>query len=494
MKRPPDLKGKKVTVVGLARSGVAAARLCLREGALVTVTDARPAATLEAALAELGAPVRRVLGGHDERDFTSADLVVVSPGVPLWLPHLRTARQAGVAVWGEVELAARFLGEVPLVAVTGTNGKSTTTALAGALLAADRPTFTGGNLGTPLCQHVLSGERADVVVAELSSFQLEGIHRLRPKVAAILNVTPDHLDRYDGLEAYAAAKARLFETQQPGDFAVANARDERAMAMAGASRGAVYTFGFGPPARAAARAPLEGGAAEEIWFYRYASGSPERYRLRNRALRGRHNQENAMAALLCARLLGVPGAAAQGALDGFGGLPHRLELVRERDGVEWINDSKATNVDSTAVGLAAFPAGASGDGSASPAGAPGDGAASPAGAPGDGSASPAGAPRVVLLMGGRGKKAPYAPLRPLFPGRVKALLTLGEDAPALERELGDLAPTEGCGTLAAAVARAAALAGPGDVVLLSPACASYDQFRSYEDRGDAFRRLVEALP
>ena len=472
MKRPPELKGKKVTVVGLARSGVAAARLCLREGALVTVTDARPAATLEAALAELGAPVRRVLGGHDERDFTSADLVVVSPGVPLWLPHLRTARQAGVAVWGEVELAARFLGEVPLVAVTGTNGKSTTTALAGALFASDRPTFTGGNLGTPLCQHVLSGERAEVVVAELSSFQLEGIHRLRPKVAAILNVTPDHLDRYDGLEAYAAAKARLFETQQPGDFAVANARDERAMAMAGASRGAVYTFGFGPPARAAARAPLEGGAAEEIWFYRYASNSPERYRLRNRALRGRHNQENAMAALLCARLLGVPGSAAQRALDGFGGLPHRLELVRERDGVEWINDSKATNVDSTAVGLAAFPAGA----------------------PGDGSASPAGAPRVVLLMGGRGKKAPYAPLRPLFAGRVKALLTLGEDAPAVERELGDLAPTEGCGTLAAAVARAAALAGPGDVVLLSPACASYDQFRSYEDRGDAFRRLVEALP
>lgn len=450
-------------MVGLARSGVAAARLCLREGAAVTVTDARPAGTLEPALAELGgSPVRRVLGGHDERDFTSADLVVVSPGVPLWLPHLRTARSAGVPVWGEVELAARFLGDVPLVAVTGTNGKSTTTALTGALFAEDRPTFTGGNLGVPLCDLVLSGQRAEVVVAELSSFQLEGIHRLRPKVAAILNVTPDHLDRYDGLEAYAAAKARLFETQQPGDFAVANARDERAMAMAGASRGARYTFGFGPPARAAARAPADGGGREgEIWFYRYAAGSPERYRLANRALRGRHNLENAMAALLCARLLGVPGALVQRGLDAFGGLPHRLELVRERDGVEWINDSKATNVDSTAVGLAAFPPGAA---------------------------------RVILLMGGRGKKAPYAPLRAAFPGRVKALLTLGEDAPAVERELGDLVATEGCGTLAAAVARAAALAAPGDVVLLSPACASYDQFRSYEERGDAFRRLVEALP
>jgi UDP-N-acetylmuramoylalanine--D-glutamate ligase len=472
MNGPPALKGKKVTVVGLARSGVAAARLCLREGALVTVTDARPAATLEAALAELGGgAVRKVLGGHDERDFTTADLLVVSPGVPPWLPPLRTARQAGVPAWGEVELAARFLGDVPLVALTGTNGKSTTTALTGALFAEDRPTFTGGNLGTPLCEHVLSGRRADVVVAELSSFQLEGIDRLRAKVAAILNVTPDHLDRYDGLEAYAAAKARLFETQQPGDFAVANARDERAMAMAGASRGARYTFGFGPPARAAARAPAEGGAGEgEIWFYRYAAGSPERYRLQNRALRGRHNRENAMAALLCARLLGVPGAKVQRGLDAFGGLPHRLEVVRERGGVEWVNDSKATNVDSTAVALAAFPA----------AGAPGDGAA--------------GAPRVILLMGGRGKKAPYAPLRALFPGRVKALLTLGEDAPAVERELGDLAPTEGCGTLAAAVARAAALAVPGDVVLLSPACASYDQFRDYEERGGAFRRLAEALP
>jgi len=464
---PPDLRGRKITVVGLARSGVAAARLCAREGARVTVTDARPEGALDQArvgLADLH--LRRVLGGHEEADFTGADLCVVSPGVPLSIPPLQAARAAGVPIWSEVELAARFLPGVPLVAITGTNGKSTTTALAGALFAADRATFTGGNLGTPLTEHVLSGQRAEVVVAELSSFQLEGIHRLRPKVAAILNVTPDHLDRYAGLEAYAAAKARLFETQQPGDFAVANLRDDRAMAMAGASRAALYTFGFGPPARGAARAPAGDGAPagaipDQIWFYRYAAGSPERYRIRNRALRGRHNLENAMAALLCARLLGVPGDKAQRALDGFGGLPHRLELVRERQGVEWVNDSKATNVDSTTVGLSAFPAGTA---------------------------------RLILLMGGRGKKAPYLPLRPLFANRVKALLTLGEDAPAVERELGGLAHTEACGTLDAAVARAAALAAPGDVVLLSPACASYDQFKSYEERGAVFRRLVEALP
>jgi UDP-N-acetylmuramoylalanine--D-glutamate ligase len=462
--KPPALKGMKVTVVGLGRSGLAATKLLLREKALVTVTDARPAAALEAQLAELRPRgIRRALGGHDTADFTGADLVVVSPGVPLAMPQLAAARAADVPVWGEVELAARFLGATPLVAITGTNGKSTTTALAGALFNEDRRVFTGGNLGTPLCELVLSGEPCDVVVAELSSFQLEGIERLRAKVAAILNVTPDHLDRYASLEDYAAAKARLFEKQQPGDFAIANLRDDRALAMAAASRGAVYTFGFGPPARAAARAPLDAPATTpgELWFYRYAAAAPERYRLDNRALRGRHNQENAMAALLCARLLGVPGAAVQRGLDAFPGLPHRLELVRERGGVEWVNDSKATNVDSTVVGLAAFPATGR---------------------------------RVVLLMGGRGKHAPYAPLRGLFPDRVKALLTLGEDAPAVERELGDLCPTEGCGTLAAAVTRAAALVAPGDVVLLSPACASYDQFQDYQVRGQSFRALVEALP
>lgn len=460
--RTPELKGRKVTVVGLAKSGVAAAKLLAREGAAVTVTDRRSAAEAQAPLAALeGVPVRQALGGHDEADFTGADLVVVSPGVPMAIPPIQAARRAGVPVWAEVELAARFLGDVPIVAITGTNGKSTTTALTGALLGEDRAVFTGGNLGTPLCAHVLSGARADVVVAELSSFQLEGIDRFRARVAAILNVTPDHLDRYRDVDDYAAAKARLFTRLQPGDAAIANARDPRAVAMASASRAALHTFGFGVPVAGGARdpdRPAEGGATELV--YTPGGGAPERYLLRNRALRGRHNRENAMAALLCARLMGVSGAAVQKGLDAFPGLPHRLELVRERGGVEWVNDSKATNVDSTSVGLAAFPAGD---------------------------------PRVVLIMGGRGKGAPYAPLRELFARRVKALLTIGEDAPAVERELGDLAPTEACRTLAAAVGRAAQLTRPGDVVLLSPACASYDQFRSYEHRGETFRSLVEEL-
>ena len=453
---PLQLAGKKVLVVGLARSGAAAARLAAREGARVTITDQRPAIELAEALAPLeGLAVSLALGGHDERDFTSSDLVVVSPGVPLTLPAIAAARRAGVPVVGEVELAYRLLGDVPVVALTGTNGKSTTTALTGRLFQEDRAAFVGGNLGTPLSELMLSGTRFDVAVVELSSFQLEGIERFRPRVGAILNVTPDHLDRYPGMAEYASAKARIFANQQPGDVAVANERDPAALAAARSTRGDVVTFGFGP------RAPMAVRDDGEVVRWTGPTGEPERYRVRSRALRGRHNRENAMAAVACARLMGVPGPAVQRGLDGFPGLPHRLELVSERGGVEWVNDSKATNVDSTVVGLSAFPAGA---------------------------------PSVVLLLGGRGMKAPYAPLRPLFPGRVKALLTLGEDAPAIERELGDLCPTESCGDLATAVSRAARLAVPGDVVLLSPACASYDQFRSYEERGEDFRRLSSAVP
>jgi UDP-N-acetylmuramoylalanine--D-glutamate ligase len=469
----PSLAGKKVTVIGMAKSGVAAARLCLREGAVVTVTDRGREEQLGAALAPLAeAGARRVLGGHDLADFERADLVVVSPGVPMALPEIQAARRAGVPVWGEIELGWRFLPPgTPVVGITGTNGKSTTTALTGALLAAHRTTFTGGNLGTPLCELVLSGDRAEAVVLELSSFQLEGIDRFRAQVGAILNVTPDHLDRYAGMDDYAAAKGRLFAGQQPDDFAVANARDERAMALAGASRGTRLTFGFGParirPGEAgtgwedAARSPdgEPGPLGAPITFQRQG-GAKESYLLRNLALRGRHNRENAMAAILCARLAGAPPAAVQAGLDAFPGLPHRLERVAMGRGVEWVNDSKATNVDSTMVGLAAFPAGQA---------------------------------RVVLIMGGRGKGSPYAPLRPLFAGRVKALLTVGEDAPAVERELGSLAPTESCETLDGAARRAAQVAEAGDVVLLSPACASYDQYRSYEERGEAFRRLAVEL-
>ena len=390
---------------------------------------------------------------YDEKDgplpspIPPCDFVVLSPGVP------RSKVQSTSPVIGEIELAWRMLpkGAGPILGITGTNGKSTTTALAGALFHRDRRAFVGGNLGTPLSELLLARRAVDVAVVELSSFQLEGIDRLRPAVAACLNVTPDHLDRYRDVEDYALAKARIFRNQQAGDHAVANARDGRALAMAGASRGALHTFGFGRPSPGHARADE---AAQELWL------GDERYAVRGRALRGRHNLENAMAAALCARLLGVPAGEVQAGLDEFPGLPHRLEVVRERRGVEWVNDSKATNVDSTQVALQAFAKGR---------------------------------PRIVLVLGGRGKGAPYAPLVPLLDGRVKAVLTIGEDAPAVERELAGAVALERAGTLAEAVARAAAATAEGDVVLLSPACASYDQFRNYEERGEAFRRLVGEL-
>jgi UDP-N-acetylmuramoylalanine--D-glutamate ligase len=452
------LAGQRVLVVGLAKSGVSAARVAALRGAQVTVTDRRSATELSAAVKELGSGVHLALGGHDANDFTSAHLIVVSPGVPLSLPELQSARRQGVPVMAEVELAARLLPGLPIVGITGTNGKSTTTALTGALLARDRRVFTGGNLGTPLCDLLLSGREVDAAVVELSSFQLEAIDRLRPRVAALLNVTPDHLDRYRGIEDYALAKARLFMNQQADDFTIANGRDARTVALAGASRGRLLSFGFGAPRPNGARADEGGGGVFDLAL---PDAAPEQYVVRSRALRGLHNLENAMAAALCARLMGVSGEQVQAELEQFQGLRHRLELVSERNGVEWINDSKATNVDSTQVGLAAFPVGRT---------------------------------HVILIAGGRGKQAPYAPLRPLFAQRIKALLTIGEDAATIEKELGDLAPVYRAGTLATAVQRAAAMAQAGDVVLLSPACASYDQFKNYEERGDAFRQLVKELP
>src|SRR6266702_8456504 len=255
------LAGRRVLVVCLARSGVAAARLARARGARVTATDRRAASELGPTVRELGGEVELALGGHDRHHFTSAELVVVSPGVPLSLPEIAEARGRGIPVMGEVELAARLLPGLPLVGITGTNGKSTTTALTGALVARDRRVFVGGNLGTPLSELVLSGEPVEAAVVELSSFQLEGIERLRPRVAAILNVTPDHLDRYPSVDAYALAKARIFMNQAPGDFAVANARDRRAIALAGGSRAEVATFGFGAPAPRSARAPASGDGA-----------------------------------------------------------------------------------------------------------------------------------------------------------------------------------------------------------------------------------------
>ncbi len=420
------LQGRHALVVGLGKSGVAAARLLAARGARVIAADDK-----DVPLPERVAERRRVTPDA----LRGIDLLVASPGVPLSLPIFAEAKARRIELVGEVELASRFIDE-PIAGITGTNGKSTTTALTGHLLeTAGLRVFTGGNLGNALSNRVLFGEKLDATVCELSSYQLEGIATLRCAAATVLNVTPDHLDRYPDLEAYAAAKARIFENQRAGDTAVVNAADARVRTMR--TNAGVRRIEFDP------RSPLriEGSALE----------------LRAKTLRGAHNRENAFAACLLARHFGVALDVLQKGLDTYPGLPHRLEPVRVLDGVEWINDSKATNVDSVEKSLSAFVA------------------------------------SVHIIMGGRGKGAPYAPLREHMRGRVKTILTIGEDAEKIAAELGDLAPVIPAGALQAAVHKAREIARPGDVVLLSPACASYDQFRNFEDRGDQFKSLVRGL-
>lgn len=456
-----SLSGRKVLVFGLAKSGVAALRLLLKQGAQVTALDARTEEALGDVARELKAQgVTLVLGGPTPPGLLqSQDLVVVSPGVPLALPELRAAREAAVPVWGEVELAWRSLTTTPLFGITGTNGKSTTTALTGELFArGGRRTFVGGNLGRPLAEASMAPGDWDALVVELSSFQLEGIQTLRPHGAAILNLTPDHLDRYANHGEYGAAKARIFRNQHGTDFAVVNADDADVMALAMVARVPVY--GFSLTGRQVVPAPKLAGlaVAQDGGFRLDVPGfQGERYTLTNRALRGAHNAQNAMAATLLARLGGVAADTVQAGLDSYPGLPHRLESVRVLDGVEWVNDSKATNVDSVLVALKAFPG------------------------------------NLWLVAGGKGKGAPYAPMVEAGRGKVKGVLTIGQDAETIARAYAGAAPVHACGTLDAAVARARELAKAGDTVLLSPACASYDQFKNFEDRGEQFKRLVGAL-
>ncbi len=447
-----DLKGKRVLVVGLGKSGLAAARLLVEKGAAVTAADRRSLAELGDVADRLaGLGVGLALGAHDEQLFSSVELMVVSPGVPLAQEPIQAARRSGVRVIGEVELASAFLPG-PFIGITGTNGKSTVTALTGCLCqTAGFKTFAGGNLGCPLSEAVLAHEDWQRVVCELSSFQLEGIEGLHPRSACVTNLTPDHIDRYPDMAAYAAAKRRIFMNQTSADFGVVNARDPATLAMIAGARCRVYTFGFGERAERAAR-----------WDGREmlvsVEGSRESYRVENRALRGEHNLENAMVSVLLARTAGVGAERIQAGLDAYPGLAHRIESAGLASGVEFVNDSKATNVDSTLVALKAFEK------------------------------------NVWLIAGGRGKGAPYGPMVELSRGRVKGVLTIGEDAPALAEAYAGAVEVVACGDLASAIAVAHRRASPGDVVLLSPACASYDQFKNFEERGERFKALVRVLP
>jgi len=457
-----EIRGKRVTVVGLARSGVAAARLLQAIGARVTVADGKEASALADPLSRLdrSAVAVRVGTGY-ESALDDAELVVISPGVPVRLPALEAMRRRGVRVIGELELASRFL-RAPILAVTGTNGKSTTVTLIGLLLAeSGKRAFVGGNLGTPLCEAAMASYQAgpgagpyDYVVAEVSSFQLETVERFRPKVAALLNITPDHLDRYDSLDDYVAAKRRLFENQGPDDAALLNLDDQRVAGLAGTLR--AKTFGFSLAGAAGHR--FDGTYLEgNVLTARIGGRSQEICPREELKLLGPHNLSNALAASAIGLVCECPISAVRQALRTFPGLEHALEFVRERQGVRFINDSKGTNVDATLKALESLP------------------------------------PPIVLIAGGKDKGGDFTKLRQAVAQRVKRLILIGEAAPLIRSALPGFDRISPAATLREAVELAAREATAGDAVLLSPACASFDMFADYQDRGRQFKALVNGL-
>ena len=445
-----ELKDKYILVMGLARTGVACARFLAGRGARVTATDMRDETDLSGVLTELaGLNIRFVLGRHDEADFRQAELIVVSPGVPQDHPMLVAAQAAGREIVSEIELASRFI-TAPLVAITGTNGKTTTTTLAGELFRASGfTTYVGGNIGDPLLELPESDEQVERVVAEISSFQLEWIRKFRPKVAALLNITEDHLDRYPDYQAYIDAKLRIFENQTVDDYAVVNRDDDLVWQAAQPLRARLFPF--------SRKMALDEGiyCLGDTVVYR-SQGQELRFPVDGFRLQGVHNLENIMAALACGLLLGCRRDESLDLLNRFESLHHRMEFVREVNGVRYYEDSKATNVGSVAKALESFE-------------------------------------NITLIAGGKDKGGSYAPLEELVRQRVRHLVLIGEAADRIAQELGSLTATCKARSLEEAVQLAAGKTQPGGVVLLSPACSSFDMFRDYEERAQRFITAVKAL-
>jgi UDP-N-acetylmuramoylalanine--D-glutamate ligase len=451
-----DLKDKRVLVVGLGKSGVASALFLKAHGARVTVSDTKSGDDLRNEIPTLldhGITVET--GGHGERTFRGQDLIVVSPGVPVDAPPLVQARTLGEIVIGEIELAAQFLPGT-IVAVTGSNGKTTTTTLTGEILsAAGLPTLVGGNIGTPAISLAERAKPETVIVLEVSSFQLETIQTFRPKVAVVLNVTPDHLDRHRTLEVYVNAKARIFENQGSEDFAVLNADDPTCVAMAGRTQAQVFWF--------SRQKEVKQGAwvREGAIVFRDGLGPEEAVQREimlasEIPLKGAHNLENVLAAVCAGMLMGCAPEKIRQAVLGFKAVEHRLEFVATIRGVDYYNDSKATNVDATIKALESFPA------------------------------------NIHLILGGKDKGSDYSVLNDLLRHRVKRVYTIGAAAAKIESQIKNVEFVH-AETLENAVRKANASAEPGDVVLLAPACASFDQFKNYEQRGQIFKEIVRGL-
>ena len=446
-----ELNGKRVLVVGLGKSGVASALFMKNHGARVTVSDTKSGDELRneiPVLLDNGITVET--GGHGDRTFQGQDLIVVSPGVPVDAPPLVQARSLGESVIGEIELAAQFLPG-PIVAITGSNGKTTTTTLTGEIMTASGfPALVGGNIGTPAISLAERAKPGTVIVLEISSFQLETIQSFRPKVAVVLNVTPDHLDRHRTFEIYAAAKTRIFENQQSEDCAVLNADDPTCVAMVKKTRAQVYWFNR--------QNEVERGAwvRDGNIVFRDGSGQREIMQVSEVPLKGAHNLENVLAAVCASVLMGCAAEKIRQAVHDFKAVEHRLEFVASIGGVNYYNDSKATNVDATIKALESFPA------------------------------------NIHLILGGKDKGSDYTVLNDLLRQRVKRVYTIGAAAAKIESQIKGLEVVH-AETLENAIRQAHASAQSGDVVLLAPACASFDQFKSYEHRGRNFKEMVKGL-
>jgi UDP-N-acetylmuramoylalanine--D-glutamate ligase len=447
-----DLQNKRVLVVGLGKSGVASALFLKSKGARVTVSDTkRPDELKEEIPRLLDEGITVETGGHGERTFQNQDLIVVSPGVPLDAPLLVQARSLGEKVIGEVELAAQFFPG-SIVAITGSNGKTTTTALAGQVVAnGGFSTVVGGNIGTPAISLVEQATEDTIAVLEISSFQLETIETFRPHIAVVLNVTPDHLDRHHSFAAYTGAKARIFENQSAGDFAVLNADDPTCVAMASRTRAQVFWF--------SRKKEVNQGAFVQNGriLFRDSAGQREIMLVSEIPLKGNHNVENVLAAVCVGVLSDVEPRRISKTVREFRAVEHRLEHVASISGVEYYNDSKATNVDATIKALESFPA------------------------------------NIHLILGGKDKGSDYTVLNDLLRQRVKRVYTIGAAAPKIESQIRGAAEIVHAETLENAIKRASDSAQPGDIVLLAPACASFDQFRNYEHRGKVFKDVVRSL-
>ena len=436
-----QIAGKKVIVVGLGKSGIAATHLCARLGASVVATDSAPADKLSPEFANL--PAELVVGGHEGVAFDKADLIVVSPGVPTFTA-LREAEQQGVPVIGELALSASLL-EVPVLLVGGTNGKSTTTSLLGDILKeAGLKAFVGGNLGTPAADAV--GKSIDVAVLEVSSFQLERAQGLKARVSILLNITEDHLDRYATFQDYADAKGNAFVAQAEGDLALVPEGDYECRRQAARGKGQLLEIGG-----AGADYALVGHTVIE-------QTSEQRFELGRTRLHGRHNHTNAAFAIAAARALGVPALAVQQALLDFKPLPHRMALVGELRGVRFYDDSKGTNVGAAVTALLGLSE-----------------------------------ERGVLIAGGRDKLGSYEPLVDALKKKGRAVVLIGEAADKIAEAVRDTVPVVRAGDMPSAVKAAFGLAKSGDAVLLSPACSSFDMFKSYADRGDQFAKATLSL-